>query len=91
MLLLVRRLAKRQRKPRRANLAPSDLGAERVWPQSGLTATPERHTAWLTDPAADRSWSLPHPEGGRRDLQYLNGRVVPGADRHIVRPDAAAR
>jgi protein-L-isoaspartate(D-aspartate) O-methyltransferase len=32
-----------------------------AWSQFGLTATPERHTIWLSDPASGPSWSLPTP------------------------------
>jgi hypothetical protein len=32
-----------------------------AWSQFGLTATPEHHTIWLSDPASGPSWSLPTP------------------------------
>ena len=33
-----------------------------AWSQFGLTATPERHTIWLSNPGNGPSWSLPTPE-----------------------------
>ncbi|MGH3942889.1 MAG: hypothetical protein ACRDTG_30555 [Pseudonocardiaceae bacterium] len=33
-----------------------------AWSQFGLTATPEHHTIWLTDPDSGPSWPLPTPE-----------------------------
>jgi methyltransferase of ATP-grasp peptide maturase system len=32
-----------------------------AWSQFGLTATPEHHTIWLSDPVSGPSWSLPTP------------------------------
>ncbi len=32
-----------------------------AWSQFGLTATPEHHTIWLSDPASGPSWLLPTP------------------------------